>query len=186
MKKYLFPAIRLTILSLILLSGVYTLILLGIGKLMPGQGKGEIITYNGQSYYANIGQKFTDDKYFWSRPSAVEYNASGSGGSNKGPNNPELLQSVKARLDTFLAHNPGVSKSGVPVDLITASGSGLDPNISLQAAKIQVKRIAKVRGIAEGNIEQLILSHTEKPLLGVFGPEKVNVLKLNIALDNLK
>lgn len=186
MKKYLFPAIKLTILSLILLSGIYTLILLGIGKLLPGQGKGEIITYNGKSYYANVGQKFTEDKYFWSRPSAVDYNASGSGGSNKGPNNPELLQAVEARLDTFLVHNPGVAKSEVPVDMVTASGSGLDPNISLQAAKIQVKRIAKVRGIAEGNIEQLILSNTEKPLWGFLGPQKVNVLKLNIALDNLK
>ncbi|HRO41731.1 MAG TPA: K(+)-transporting ATPase subunit C [Flavipsychrobacter sp.] len=186
MKKYLFPAIKLTLLSLILLSGIYTLILLGIGKVLPGQGKGEIITHNGKSYYANIGQKFTEDKYFWSRPSAVDYNASGSGGSNKGPNNPELLQAVEARLDTFLAHNPGIAKSEVPVDMVTASGSGLDPNISIQAAKIQVKRIAKVRGIAEGNIEQLILSNTEKPLLGLLGPQKVNVLKLNIALDNLK
>lgn len=186
MKKYLFPAIKLTLLSLILLSGIYTLILLGIGKVLPGQGKGEIITHNGKSYYANVGQKFTEDKYFWSRPSAVDYNASGSGGSNKGPNNPELLQAVEARLDTFLAHNPGIAKSEVPVDMVTASGSGLDPNISIQAAKIQVKRIAKVRGIAEGNIEQLILSNTEKPLLGLLGPQKVNVLKLNIALDNLK
>lgn len=186
MKKYLFPAIKLTLLSLILLSGIYTLILLGIGKVLPGQGKGEIITHNGKSYYANIGQKFTEDKYFWSRPSAVDYNASGSGGSNKGPNNPELLQAVEARLDTFLAHNPGIAKSEVPVDMVTASGSGLDPNISIQAAKIQVKRIAKVRGIAEGNIEQLILSNTKKPLLGLLGPQKVNVLKLNIALDNLK
>lgn len=186
MKKYLFPAIKLTLLSLILLSGIYTLILLGIGKVLPGQGKGEIITHNGKSYYANIGQKFTEDKYFWSRPSAVDYNASGSGGSNKGPNNPELLQAVEARLDTFLAHNPGIAKSEVPVDMVTASGSGLDLNISIQAAKIQVKRIAKVRGIAEGNIEQLILSNTEKPLLGLLGPQKVNVLKLNIALDNLK
>lgn len=186
MKKYLIPAIKLTILSLILLSGIYTLLLLGIGKLLPGQGMGEIITEKGTAYYANIGQKFTDDKYFWSRPSAVDYNAAGSGGSNKGPSNPDYLAKVQERIDTFLVHNPGIEKSQIPVDLITASGSGLDPNISVQAAQVQVKRISKVRGIDEGNLQQLILSNTEKPLLKLFGPEKVNVLKLNIALDNLK
>jgi len=185
MKKYIIPSLKLTALSLVLLSGIYTLIMLGVGKMLPGNGKGEIITHNGKSYYANVGQKFTEDKYFWSRPSAVDYNASGSGGSNKGPNNPELLQTIQARIDTFLVHHPGINKSDIPVDLITASGSGLDPHISVPAAKVQAKRIANIRGISEETVQQLIVSNTEKPFLGLFGPEKINVLKLNIALDEL-
>ncbi|MEO7044850.1 MAG: potassium-transporting ATPase subunit C, partial [Ferruginibacter sp.] len=107
-------------------------------------------------------------------------------GSNKGPSNPDYLKDVQARIDTFLVHNPDVSILEISSDLVTASGSGLDPNISVQAAKVQVKRIAKIRKIAAGNLEQLIVSNTEKPLAGMFGPEKINVLKLNIALDNLK
>lgn len=139
-----------------------------------------------EKYYANIGQTFNEDKYFWSRPSAVDYNAAGSGGSNKAATSKEYLQQVQARIDTFLVHNPDVKKSEIPVDLITASGSGLDPHISVQAAKVQVKRIAKIRGIAEGNLEQLILANVETPFLELFGPEKINVLKINIALDELK
>ncbi|HOZ84310.1 MAG TPA: K(+)-transporting ATPase subunit C [Niabella sp.] len=185
MKKYILPSIKLTALCLLLLSGVYTIILLGAGKLLPGKGKGELITQNGKTYYANIGQKFTDDKYFWSRPSAVDYNAAGSGGSNKGPNNEELLQTVQARIDTFLVHNPEINKSEIPVDLVTASGSGLDPNISVQAAKVQVKRVAKIRGLSEPALQQIISENTEGPFLGLFGPEKINVLKLNIALEEL-
>jgi len=186
MKKYVLPSIKLTFLCLVLFSGVYTLVLLGISRVVPGHGKGEIITANGKSYYANIGQKFTDDKYFWSRPSAVDYNAAGSGGSNKGPNSPELLQAVQARTDTFLAHNPGIRISDIPVDLVTASGSGLDPDISVQAAKVQVKRIARVRNISVEKLNALVRENTEKPFCGLFGPQKINVLKLNIALDNLK
>ena len=110
MKKYFLQSLKLTILSLILISGVYTLLLLVAAKAVPGKGKGEIITHNGRAFYANIGQRFTEDKYFWSRPSAVDYNAAGSGGSNKGPNNPALLQTIQDRIDTFMAHNPGISK----------------------------------------------------------------------------
>lgn len=174
------------ILSLILLLGIYPLILLGIGKLLPDGGKGEIIEDNGRSYFANIGQHFTDDKYFWSRPSAVDYHASESGGSNKGPNNREYLRFVAARLDSFLAHNTDIVKSEIPVDLITASGSGLDPDISVQGARVQVGRISKARNISKSKIEQIIIANTEKPLLGLLGPEKVNVLRLNLALDKLK
>ncbi|MEO9003744.1 MAG: potassium-transporting ATPase subunit C, partial [Ginsengibacter sp.] len=108
------------------------------------------------------------------------------GGTNKEASNPDYLKTVQDRVDSFLVHNPGISKSEIPTDLVTASASGLDPNISVQAATIQIKRIAKTRGIAEGNLQQLIVSNTEKPLAGMFGPEKINVLKLNIALDNLK
>jgi potassium-transporting ATPase KdpC subunit len=186
MKENIFPAIRLTIVSLLFFSGVYTLIVLGIAQLSPNHGKGEIISANGKTYYSNIGQKFTDDKYFYSRPSAVGYNAAGAGGSNKGPSNPDYLAEVQARIDTFLVHNPGINKSEIPSDLVTASGAGLDPHISVQAATIQVKRIAKIRDIAEENLQQLIITNTEKPLMGFAGTERINVLKLNIALNNLK
>lgn len=186
MKSHLLPAVRLTLVCLLFFSGVYTLIILGFAQFTPNKGKGELITQNGKSYYANIAQRFSDDKYFSSRPSAVSYNAAGAGGSNKGPSNPDYLKEVQGRIDSFLVHNPGVSKSEIPADLVTASGSGLDPDISVQAANVQVKRIAKIRGIAEGNIQQLILSNTDKPFMGFAGPERINVLKLNIALDNLK
>ena len=116
----------------------------------------------------------------------MDYNAAGAGGSNKGPSNPDYLAAVQARIDTFLVHNPGVKKSEIPSDIVTASGAGLDPHISVQAANVQVKRIGKIRDIAEGNLQQLIISNTEKPLLGLLGTERINVLKLNIALDNLK
>ncbi|MBS1734191.1 MAG: K(+)-transporting ATPase subunit C [Bacteroidetes bacterium] len=186
MKENIFPAIRLTIVCVLFFSGVYTLIVLGTAQLLPGKGNAEMITSNSKRYYANIGQIFTHDEYFWSRPSAVAYNAAGAGGSNKGPSNPDYLKEVQARIDSFLIHNPGVSKADIPADMVTASGSGLDPHISVQAAEIQVKRIAAIRGIAEGNIRQLIISNTEKPLLGFLGTQRVNVLKLNLALDNLK
>ncbi len=186
MKENIFPAIRLTLVCLLFFSGIYTLIVLSIAQFSPNHGKGEIIKQDNKTYYANVGQKFTDDKYFYSRPSAVDYNAAGAGGSNKGPSNPRYLKDVQAGIDTFLVHNPGIKKSDIPSDLVTASGSGLDPDISVQAANVQVKRLAKMRGLAEGNIQQLIISNTEKPLFGFLGTERINVLKLNIALDNLK
>ncbi len=186
MKENIFPAIKLTLICLMFFSGIYTLIVLGFAQFAPNKGKGEIITANGKSYYSDIGQNFTDDKYFHSRPSFVGYNAAGAGGSNKGPSNPDYLKDVQARIDTFLVHNPGINKSEIPSDLVTASGGGLDPHISVPAANVQIKRIAGIRGIAEANIQQLIISNTEKPLLGLVGTERINVLKLNIALDNLK
>ena len=186
MKSNILTAIRLTFFCLIFFSGIYTLIILGAAQFASNKGKGEIIEHNGKTFFANVGQKFTDDKYFNSRPSAVGYNAAGAGGSNKGPSNPDYLAEVQNRIDTFLVHNPGVNKSEIPSDLVTASGAGLDPNISVQAANVQVKRIATVRKIPMGNVEQLVLSQIEKPLLGMFGTEKINVLKLNIALDELK
>jgi K+-transporting ATPase ATPase C chain len=187
MKTYLLPSLKLTLVFIIICAVIYPLLIAGIAKASPGGGKGETIEVNGKVVgYANIGQKFTDDKYFWSRPSAVDYNAAGSCGSNKGPSNPDYLATVQSRIDTVLAHNPGVSKSQIPTDLVTASGSGLDPNFSVQAAKIQVPRIAKIRNISENKIYELINQSTEHPLIGMFGPEKINVLKLNIALNNLK
>ena len=134
--------------------------------------------------YANIGQHFSADNYFWSRPSAVGYNAAGSSGSNKGPSNPDYLRDVQAHIDSFLVHNPGVKKEEIPAELVTYSGSGLDPDLSPAGAKIQVKRIAAVRHLDEGKLNDLVDRNTERPLLGIFGPARVNVLKLNIALDN--
>ena len=188
MKTYLLPSIKITIILLILVSGIYPLAIAGIGKLTPGGGDGETLQYKGRTVgFANVGQKFTKDQYFWSRPSAVDYNAAGSGGSNKGPTNPDYLnKDVKGRIDTFMKHNPGVTKEQIPTELVTASGSGLDPDLSPAGAKVQASRIAKVRGIAEQDVLALVDTHTEKPLLGLFGPSKVNVLKLNIALDELK
>lgn len=186
MKKHILPAIKLTIVTLIFFAVIYPLAVWGIALFAPNNGKGAVIVHMGKQYYSNIGQTFNEDQYFWSRPSAVNYNAAASGASNKGASNPEYLAEVQARIDTFLAHNPDVAKSEIPVDIVTASGSGLDPHISVQAAKVQVKRIAKIRGIDTNKLEQLITAQTEQPLAGLFGPEKVNVLKLNIALDNLK
>ncbi len=186
MKKELLSSILLTIVCMVAFSGVYTIIVWGIAQMAPNKGEGFVVSANGKTYYANIAQKFTDDKYFWSRPSAVDYNAAGSGGSNKAPSNPDYLADVQKRIDTFIAHNPGVKKSDIPSDLVTASGSGLDPDISIQGAKVQVKRIAAVRHIPEDKLDNLVTEHIEKPLLGILGPEKVNVLKLNLALDQLK
>lgn len=184
MKKHILPGLKLTLLCIVLLAVIYPLIVWAIAQMAPNQGKGEVLLHDGQKYYTNIGQSFTQDKYFWSRPSAVDYNAAGSAGSNKGPSNKEYLDQVQARIDTFLAHNPGIDRSQIPVDLVTASGSGLDPNFSVQAASVQVKRIAKIRNMQEAKLLQLIDQHIEPPLWGVFGPTKINVLKLNIALDN--
>ncbi len=186
MKTNILPALKLTLVCLVFFMGIYTLAVYGIAQFAPNNGRGKVINQNGKNYYSNIGQSFTDDKFFNSRPSAVSYNAAGSGGSNKGPTNPDYLAEVQARIDTFLVHNPDIKKSEIPSDLVTASGSGLDPNISVQAAKVQLKRIAKIRNIQEEKLNQLIKQQTEKPLLGLFGTEKINVLKLNLALENLK
>lgn len=186
MMKNIFPALKLTGLSIILFAVIYPLIVWGIAQLTPDKGIGETTVVNNQRQYTNIGQTFTQDNYFWSRPSAVNYNAAGSGGSNKGATNPEYLKEVEARIDTFLVHNPGIKKSEIPVDLVTASGSGLDPHISVAAAKIQVKRISNERGISEAKLNELIGKNTDKAFAGIFGPEKVNVLLLNIELDQLK
>ncbi|GAB3570298.1 K(+)-transporting ATPase subunit C [Spirosoma luteolum] len=187
MKTHLFPAIRLTVVLVILLAVVYPLVVAGLAKLTPGGGNGVTVSANGRVVgYALIGQKFTEDRYFNSRPSAVDYNAAGSAGSNKGPSNPDYLKTVQARIDTFLVHNPGVDKARIPAELVTASGSGLDPDLSPAAADIQVARIARVRNLPPARVQQLVADHTKGPLLGLFGPATVNVLALNVALDQLK
>ena len=187
MKTYLLPSFKITIILLVLVSGIYPLIIAGIGKFTPGNGDGETLTYKGRVVgYANEGQKFTKDEYFWSRPSAVDYKADASAGSNKGPSNPDYLKDVEKRIQDFMKRNPGVTRSEIPAELVTASGSGLDPDLSPAGAVIQVARIARVRGIAAEQINKLVDAHTEHPLFGLFGPSKVNVLKLNVALDEIK
>jgi K+-transporting ATPase ATPase C chain len=187
MRQNILPAIRLTIVCILFFCGAYTIIILGIAQAAPAKGNGQTVTVNGKVVgYKLIGQKFTFDKYFWSRPSAVDYNAAGSGGSNKGPTNPDYLKTVQDRIDSFLVHNPGIKKEEIPSELITASGSGLDPDLSPAAAYIQVKRIGAVRNIPEEKIRALVSRHIEKPLLGLFGTERINVLQLNIDLDRLQ
>ena len=185
MRTNIFPAIKLTLVTLVFFGAVYPAIVWAIAQLTPDNGHGELINAEGKRYYANIGQNFTQDRFFNSRPSAVGYNAAGSGGSNKGPSNKEYLDVVQARIDTFMVHNPAIAKKDIPVELVTASGSGLDPDISPKAALVQVKRIAAVRRLDEEKIRQIVVSNTEEPLLGVFGPAKVNVLSLNLALEKL-
>ncbi len=186
MKENIVPAIRLTLFCALFFSGIYTLSIFGIAQLSPNSGKGEVVSVNGHNQHIHVAQNFTSGKYFWPRPSAVDYNAAGSGGSNKGTNNPEYLAVVQSRIDTFLLKNPGVKRSDIPSDLVTASGSGIDPDISIQGAKVQAKRVAASRNIPEDKVLELIKSNTETPLLGALGTEKINVLKLNIALDQLK
>ena len=186
MKRNFLISLKLTLVMIILCAVLYPLLIAGIGRLAPGGGKGKTLSVNGKVVgYELLGQKFTDDKYFWGRPSAVDYNAAGSAGSNKGPFNPDYLKLVQDRIDTFLVHNPGVKKEEIPADMVTASGSGLDPDLSPASAHVQVKRIAAARNLREIRISDLVDQHIEKVFLGM-GPEKVNVLKLNIDLDNLK
>lgn len=184
MKQHIITALRLTLVCVIFFCGIYTLFIWLIAQAAPAKGKGVTLTVKGKTVgYALEGQNFSKDEYFWSRPSAVGYNAAGSAGSNKGPSNPDYLKDVQSKVDTFLAHNPGVKKEDIPSELVTYSGGGLDPDLSPAGAKIQAQRIAAARKIPVDKINLLIDNNTEGPLLGIFGPAKVNVLKLNIALD---
>ncbi|MGV8913846.1 MAG: potassium-transporting ATPase subunit KdpC [Kaistella sp.] len=185
MKKYIRPALVLT-LGMVAVIGVYTLVVFGIGKITPDQGVGEQIEVKGNRQYANVGQQFTLPQYFHGRPSAVDYNAAGSGGSNKGPNNPEYLVDVQKRIDTLMMQNPGMSEVQIPVELVTASGSGLDPHISVKAAEFQIIRVAKARNISAEKVKELIAQNSAEENDLFFAPHKVNVLKLNAALENLK
>jgi potassium-transporting ATPase KdpC subunit len=187
MKQHILPAIRLTIVCVIFFCGIYTLLIFGIAQFAPAHGEGEAVLKNGKTIgYALEGQNFSSDKYFMSRPSAAGYNAAGSAGSNKGPTNPDYLKDVQSRLDSFLVHNKMVKKEQIPAELVTASGSGLDPDLSPAGAYIQAARISMLRGISVDKINALIEQTVQKPLFGLFGTEHVNVLQLNLALDNLK
>lgn len=169
---------------MILFSFLYPATIWGVAQLAPNHGAGEVLVKSGKPVgFALVGQSFTRDRYFNGRPSAVGYNPAGSGGSNKAPSNPEYLQTVRARLDTFLLHNPGTTPSTIPVELITASGSGLDPHLSPQAAAVQIPRIAKARKLDEEKIRALVAEYTEHTYLG---PSRIHVLRLNLALDEIR
>jgi len=179
--------LKLNFVTLILFGLLFPLSIWAIGLIFPAQSNGLPIYKNGELIgFENIGQKFYSDKYFWGRPSAVDYNAASTGGSNKGPTNPDYLADVEKRIEDFLAKNPEVKRNKIPSDLVTASGSGIDPHISPQAAFIQIPRVSNERGIDRETLKKLVEDHVESPFLGMFGPKRINVLKLNLALDELK
>jgi K+-transporting ATPase ATPase C chain len=184
------PAVVLLTALTVLTGGLYPLIVTGIARaLFPAEAAGSILERDGHAVGSSlIGQSFTDPGHFWSRPSATTpqpYNASASAGSNLGPLNPALLGAVKARLAALRAADPG-NAAPVPVDLVTASASGLDPHISLAAAYYQAARVARARGLDVSRVRALIAAHGEGRLLGILGEPRVNVLELNLALDALK
>jgi len=187
MKQHFLHALLLTIVCIVVLVGAYTLVIWGVAQLAPGKGEGETVTVNNKVVgYKLEGQKFTDDKYFNGRPSAAGYDATAGSGSNKGPSNPDYLKSVASLIDTFMVHNPSVPKGDIPSELVTASASGLDPDISPEGARVQIPRIANVRHISADKISALLENQIQTPFLGIFGPQKVNVLQLNIGLDKLQ
>jgi len=184
------PALLLLVVMTVLTGILYPLLVAGIARvLFPAQAAGSLVTVNGRVVGSGlIGQAFTDPGHFWSRPSASTpqpYNGTASGGSNLGPLNPALLDAVKARIQALRAADPG-NLAPVPVDLVTASASGLDPDISVAAADYQAARVARVRGLPLKQVQALIASHTAGRLLAVLGEPRVNVLELNLALDALK
>ena len=178
----------LMLVALTLVTGVvYPLLVSGIARaVFPAQAEGSLIERDGKVVgSALIGQPFSDPKYFWSRPSATSpmpYNAGASSGSNQGPLNPALADAVKGRIGALRAADPD-NKAPVPVDLVTASGSGLDPHVSPAAAEYQVARVAKVRGVDPAKVRGLVAEHTADRQLGFLGEPRVNVLALNLALD---
>ena len=183
--KNFWISIRITLAMCLLLGVGYVLVLRGVSAVAgPGGGQAETLTFDGRTVgAANVGQQFTDTRYFWGRPSAVDYNGGGSGGSNKGTNNPEYLSEVESRIESFMAAHPYLSRGDVPSELVTASGSGLDPDISVRGAEVQIRRVAASRGMSEDAVRKIVEASVERPWLGLFGTYKVNVLKLNVALD---
>ena len=187
MKTMIRPALTLFLLLTAVTGVLYPLAVTGVAKLaFPEQAAGSLIVKDGKPVGSSlIGQNFSDPKYFWGRPSAtapMPYNAGGSSGSNQGPLNPALVNAVKGRIEALKAADPE-NKLPVPVDLVTASASGLDPHISPAAAQYQAARVARVRGLAPDAVRTLVARHTEGRLLGVFGEPRVNVLALNLELD---
>lgn len=191
-------------LTLMLICGLaFPCLMTGISALVfPDQANGSLITVNGQTVGAeNVGQEFTEDYYMWSRPSAYHYNVYtegedgkqyyndgtefaglSSGSNNYAPSNPALTERVEADIEAFLERNPDVEREDIPTDLLTASGSGLDPHISPESAEIQIPRIAEASGLGEERINEIVADNTEGKALGVFGEETVNVLKVNIEI----
>jgi potassium-transporting ATPase KdpC subunit len=193
MEETMLTMIRNTFMSLLLftiLTGfLYPLAVTGIAQLIfPVQANGSLILKNGKAVGSELlGQQFDDPRYFWGRLSATTpypYNGGSSSGSNLGPNNPDLMKAVQARIQALGVTDPG-NGTKIPVDLVTASGSGLDPHISPAAAAYQIQRVARSRGIDEAKVRALIAAYTEPRQFGILGEPTVNVLKLNLVLDDL-
>ena len=181
------PALVLFLVMTVITGLAYPLVVTGIGQaLFPFQAGGSVIERNGIPIGSKlIGQPFSDPKYFWSRPSATvpqPYNGTASTGSDLGPLNPALTEAVKARIDALRAAGSG-DRTPIPVDLVTASASGLDPDISLAAAYYQAPRVARIRGLKIESVRRLIAAHAKGRVLGLFGAPRVSVLELNLALD---
>ncbi|MFO1317513.1 MAG: potassium-transporting ATPase subunit KdpC [Burkholderiales bacterium] len=181
------PSVRMLVALTVLTGVAYPLLTWGIAQLaFPGAANGSLVVVDGMPRAsALLGQPFDDSKYFWSRPSATSphpYNAAASGGSNQGPRNPALADAVRDRVKALRDADPGNS-APVPADLVTASGSGLDPHISVAAADYQVARVARARNVAPEAVRAQVVRHTEGRTLGLLGEPRVNVVALNLALD---
>jgi K+-transporting ATPase ATPase C chain len=189
--RTLFRPALILLLALTVVTGiVYPLVVTGLAQvLFPGRSNGSVIVQNGKPVGSElIGQAFSDPKYFWGRPSATSpfaNNSASSGGSNLGPTNSALADAVKQRIEALRTADPG-NTAPVPVDLVTASGSGLDPQISPAAAAYQAARVARTRGLAKAQVDALVVAATEGRQLGVLGEPRVNVLKLNLSLDGTR
>ena len=159
-------------------------LLWAVGQLLPERAAGSPVVVGGRTVgFERIGQQFGQARYFQGRPSAVGYNAAATGASNAAPTNPDYLKTVQARLDTFLLRNPTVARGQVPVELVTASASGIDPDLSPPAAYVQVARVAQARHLSAAQVRALVGRQVQGPWLGCMGPAHVSVLRLNLALD---